>query len=138
MKTDNLIPYIAGIIDGEGHISMRSDNHGELIIIRMRSDKVLQMIKDKFGGSLTRSFDKKYNTSIFQFVIANKQANNFIKIIYPFLILKKENAKLCLKLRKIIEKFPKNKKIPKKDKLCEIIKRELKNLNKRNIKQAFK
>jgi hypothetical protein len=137
MEIDPFIPYLAGIIDGEGCIAIRTDNNGELIIIRMRDCDVLALIQDRFGGSLIKTYDKKYDTYTFQYLIANIKANNLIKQVYPFLILKKENAKLCIQLRETINDF-KNKKINEKEKICKDIREKMKLLNQRNNPKVFK
>lgn len=133
MDIDNIhfLPYVAGIIDGEGYISIRSDNDGEVMIIRMRDCEVLQLIQNKFGGSLISVYDKKYNTYMYQFIIANKKANELFKQVYPYLILKKENVKLCFRLREIVEDF-KSKKISKKTRKCNELRKKMKLLTQRN------
>ena len=73
---NNKLSYIAGIIDGEGCITMRTDNLSECIIIRMKDCEALWLIKDLFGGSLTNIYNKEYDDYTFQYLIANKQANN--------------------------------------------------------------
>lgn len=128
-----LFPYIAGIIDGEGCISMRTDSNGELLTIRMMDCDALAIIQDQFGGSLTQTSNKSISAPIYQYLIANKKANKlFIKII-PYLILKKKNAKLCIKLRIILDNFKKGLiDLNEKDLSCEVIRQSLKLLNQRN------
>ena len=99
--------YIAGIIDGEGCITMRTDNPSECVIIRMNESDALNIIHDNFGGSLTKAFNKKYNSWTYQYLVANKKANNLLKEIYPFLVIKRDHADRCFELRETIEKYKK-------------------------------
>lgn len=132
---NNILSYIAGIIDGEGCITMRSDNSSECVIIRMKDCEALWLIKDYFGGSLVKVYNPLYDDYTFQYLIANKQANNLLSQVFPFLLIKKENARLCLELRKVIN-LKKEKKISfkNKEKLAMKIKNEIRKNNQRSSK----
>lgn len=121
------IAYIAGLIDGEGTITIRKlttefkkgilkgPTFQEVIMIGMNAtDKnleALKMIKFYFGGVL--SIEKKiYNSKNSyksnypraRYIATNRIANNLLKTVYPFLIIKKEQVDLVFKLRESINK----------------------------------
>ena len=126
-----IIAYIAGLIDGEGTITIYKSVYGlkkgtlkcpqfcEKVMIGMNATKenisVLKFIKENFGGVL--SIEKKIYSSpasirrgIFaskprvRYIAMTKVAVNLLKKIYPFLRIKKAQADVVFLLRKSINK----------------------------------
>lgn len=98
------ISYLAGIVDGEGYIGIKKSNYlrhcpsptyHERIQIRMINEEAIKLFQKVFGGSYYK--EKDY---IYCFQISDLAAANTLKILLPYLKIKKRQAELCLKLRK--------------------------------------
>ena len=106
----DIIIYLTGFFDGEGHVSLLKKNHHkyikktnkmkiytytELSLRLSNTDKnVLNYIQKYFGGYIYPM--KKYqphhkDTWVWQ--IAGKNATEISKLMYPFSIIKKEKLK---------------------------------------------
>lgn len=111
MRKNELIAYLAGIVDGEGYVGIKKTNnrsdcknpqYHERIQIRMVDECVIKFFKNTFGGNYYKETDhSKYSKRpLYCYQASDKLAANIIKILTPYLILKKRQAKLILKLRK--------------------------------------
>jgi hypothetical protein len=94
------LEYIAGLFDGEGYITV-NNNKGNFIPtigIKMNGFNLLKSLNIKFGGYFYQR--KKYvNRPLTEWTLRGAlQVSNFLKQIEPFLIIKKEQANLCLDL----------------------------------------
>ena len=125
IPSNELSAYLAGVIDSDGSImikrstwAMRNRNDtnwpvfSERIGIKLSTKRkenltVLLIIKTKYGGSLREEtkiyqsksgFTSKYPT--YTYIASDKKATKFVIDIYPYLIIKKKQAELLLKLRK--------------------------------------
>lgn len=118
---ETLKSYFAGIVDGEGCVEIRCcksyncpDKHKRYytrISVSNKHYKVLKLLKDSYGGHLI--YFKKRN--IYTWAISTKQSEKFLNEIYPYLIIKKNEAKIIKQFSKIkIEKELKYKKVPPK------------------------
>ncbi|MCK5608870.1 hypothetical protein KAR91_43760 [Candidatus Pacearchaeota archaeon] len=100
--------YLAGIIDGEGCISINLYNkQASKYNLRVRVDntskELIFWIAENFGGKVR--FQKSYHRNyrdIWRWEINYKNLEKLIKKILPYLIIKKEQAKLALKYRKTV------------------------------------
>lgn len=119
MKQNELFAYLAGIIDGEAYIGIKkctwrkrnrpdvkSPTYHERVQIKMTNPRVLQLLKDKFGGSLykeKRIYQSKdgfkTNKIMYVYSATDRIAATIIKSTIPFLIEKKAQAENILKLR---------------------------------------
>ena len=105
------LSYIAGLFDGEGTIciSVRVYPHGpiahyETISIGCKgAEKIFEELKKEYGGTYIYHHYKD-GTKIPYYCLASKKAHKFLKDIYPFLRIKKEQCRLALEFR---EKFKK-------------------------------
>lgn len=102
--------YLAGLIDGEGYISIKPGKSKAGIwfgpVIKMalteKSAYILFEIKELLGGYVYRRTYKnpKYNVSFYWEVYGFDNVEKVLRYILPYLILKKEQAKLVLSLIK--------------------------------------
>jgi len=110
------LEYIAGIWDSDGSISIsKSKNHGfpsyriscQLTWLKFdHSEKVINEIKERFGGSIfEESREKtnfgKYKNKYIAFKSDTLNAKSLLEAIEPYLVLKKEQAKTSLKLQNL-------------------------------------
>ena len=108
------IAYLAGIIDGEGHIGiMRKEPSGRFVSphhtlrveIGMYSDDVISWIQTKFDGN--RYLKKPYITTngvrrkvCHVICWQGQKALTLLKIVLPFLIEKKQQALISINYQK--------------------------------------
>ena len=116
--------YLAGIIDGEGCIyikkstyRLRNPKYNDCINpsysirlqVKMNDERVLQILKNKFGGTLYKEkriyisklsieHNIKTNRLMWVWQCGDRNATKALKKLLPFLIIKKEQAKNALKL----------------------------------------
>jgi hypothetical protein len=120
MNKQILYSYLAGIIDGEAYLGIKkstwgmrnrpdvkSPTYSERVQIRMSNPEVLKIFKDNFGGRFYKEpkiYQSKngFKTSkcMYIYTASDKIAAGIVKIVYPYLIEKKMQAKYILELRK--------------------------------------
>lgn len=107
MKKDAFIPYLAGLIDGEGSIGISYEKTDETIIgftfrriitLSGTSDSIVNVfhqVKEKYGGSIQKKRKRKRGwKEENQYVLHDNQAQELLDDIFPYLILKRTQAKL--------------------------------------------
>ena len=99
------LAYIAGFFDGEGSIVITSRGHGrlDLDVVVVNTDRdVVEMIRATFGtGNIYRrsragSLGKK---PAFVLQWAGKRAEEVLRLLYPYLRIKKGKAEIALRFR---------------------------------------
>lgn len=112
--------YIAGIVDGEGHLAIskgparkkngeRSPYYLCYCKIGSTDPNLLIWIQEVTGyGTIYRegrfSFDNPTRKPFYTWHISNTQLDNLLGQIYDYLIIKKHQADLILKMRKTINR----------------------------------
>ena len=96
------IEYIAGLFDGEGFITINKNkgNFVPTVGIKMNGFHLLKELNNQFNGYFnTRS--KYINRPLTEWTLRGAyRVANFLNIVEPHLIIKKEQAQLCLELCK--------------------------------------
>ena len=111
MVDNNKLAYITGIIDGEGYIGIKRDHvkgrginpvFYERISIASNSKDILEFISNFLGvGKMyIHKHSKLSKKAYWSWETSNLKAVYVIKMIYPFLRIKKPEADLVLKLSK--------------------------------------
>jgi len=106
----NLLNYFAGFFDGEGTIviskykNYRSKSQNELYVLCVRvtgKDKeIIKMFYDYFTPDnkfLTYKYREKFEA--YQWGLAGPKAMEWLKMIKPYLVLKKERAEHAIKFQ---------------------------------------
>lgn len=98
------LEYIAGIIDGDGYIGIYqprrySNSFYVKIVVAMTDPQVPNCLKVQFGGCLWKSKIRDNWKETTSWSLNGKQVEPFLRSILPFLVVKKEQAKLALALR---------------------------------------
>jgi hypothetical protein len=103
----NLLAYAAGIIDGEGSITLlhsfpkrRSlhENWHLRIDVKMNNGKPLELLKGLFGGNISVGRGlKQGNFPSFSWEIGSIRAKRCLKALIPFLRVKKAQAELGIR-----------------------------------------
>ena len=106
IKTD--IAYIAGIIDGEGCISLcvnkyrkpRPFSYFIRVNVTNTNEWLCQWLKFALGGGVYHHPDPNpKHKSRWQWVLSSNEALAALKLIYPYLRLKKPQAELAIKFQ---------------------------------------
>ncbi len=120
MTEKETLAYIAGIVDGEGYVGIKKSTWGmrnrddvycptysERVQIRMNCREVLEVIRKRFGGSLSTEprlypsvsgFTPTKIMSIYR--ATDRVAATMLKAIRPYLIEKAPQTEAVLKLRR--------------------------------------
>ena len=104
------LQYLAGFFDGEGSIginaSPRKDKSQKLycslrINVANVHPDVINELYLRFGGSIDIvNVGKTNRRQAYRWMIACKKAASFLEAIYPYLVVKREQAKLALIFQK--------------------------------------
>lgn len=94
----NKYAYLAGIIDGEGHIHKplvkngRGESRPYARIIVVNTDiKLIEWLKKNFGGSVATVKPKNPKHKVnYRWILQGKAAETVAKIIKPYLICKRD------------------------------------------------
>lgn len=104
---DTVKYYIAGIIDGEGTITIKRQKNklakrgisfipfiscGQTI----KGKKVIYLLKKYFGGSIYSWKQKNNRLDTISWSIVGRDVEKCVKKLYPLLLLKKKQAKVVL------------------------------------------
>lgn len=103
------LAYVAGIIDGEGTICIHQDKaKSGKVYLQLRVDVtntnewLIQWLKFALGGhtdvSRRAKIGKNWKPS-WRWSVSANQASAFLKLIYPYLRLKKPQAELAIKFQ---------------------------------------
>lgn len=97
------LSYIAGIIDGEGSITMRKSHNRYLVRVKIGNTDypLMDWLALKLKTHI-RIIHKNYPRSktFYHIQFTNNKATSLIKAIYKYLIVKKERADLALNFHK--------------------------------------
>ena len=100
--------YAAGLVDGEGCITAKSNKTGLGTAIRVligmatKSAVVLQRMQDAYGGTLiTQEPSSPEHSLIMTWTVTGGEAAAFLRRIEPHLMLKSEQAAVALKINEI-------------------------------------
>ena len=116
------LAYTAGIVDGEGSIcivkrrrhginSGRSTQYFILVSVVQKDGSVIDWLKGNFDGNVV--LKNKANDGsdwIYQWRIQDKKAYEFLKLIFPFLLVKKSQAELAIRFQERL-KFARKKNV---------------------------
>lgn len=108
------IQYIAGFFDGEGSINIyhikpnkwRRKNEGYefSVYIHNTDKKIIDLFQGQFGGyvNVRKRKTEKWKDG-YDWKLSSVQAKNFLKRIYPFLLIKKERARIVIEFQEVKE-----------------------------------
>lgn len=117
--TDTQLAYIAGIIDGEGHVGSQLTGGGEypnpLVQVCMVAPHVIEFLHLHCGGGCTRN-----NKDLFVWYVTGKAVADFLTVILPYLLIKKTAAELAIKLSSMIGEGGRSKLVTDAEKLTRL------------------
>jgi hypothetical protein len=110
--TKEQLGYIAGVIDGEGSISIikastKYNFSYQLRLIVTNTDyRMLKWLKDTIGyGNVLERKRKVSNpkwSNVYIYAITANKAKDLLKAIYPYLVIKREQADIAIEFTKTI------------------------------------
>ena len=101
---DTWLAYCAGLLDGEGniYISPRNDKTrcwaGRVRIANI-DIRPLKLLRESFGGSIQKIHSPRGRRTCWHWCIGGPIAEDFLRLVLPFLIIKKEEAEVFLEYR---------------------------------------
>ena len=100
MRKTEKLAYTAGIVDGEGNICIRITSGKRLdmaVSVTSTDEWLCQWLKMQYGGSvhLMKAYKPNWKPG-HRWWIASNQAANFLKLILPYLNLKRPQAELAI------------------------------------------
>lgn len=85
--------YLAGIIDGEGTITLakesRSRRYEVRVIVKNTNLELMNWLKENFGGFIRKYKKIPFKTQIYDWIISGSKAVKLLEEIAEFLIIKK-------------------------------------------------
>lgn len=96
------VAYIAGLFDGEGCVSAKKTqtNHGSRqtvsIQVDMTTPEPLYRCQRIFGGKVVPSQQRYGWSTLYYWRLGSKKAEFFLRVIEPYLIIKREQANLAI------------------------------------------
>jgi len=96
--------YIAGIVDGEGTLSLslsmpkRGGYHfGVRVCVTNTNTSLLKYLKKRVGGSIQKKPSYKGLLPCYRWQICHRgEVRQFLQLIYPYLIIKKRHAEIIM------------------------------------------
>ena len=106
MRKEAVLAYTAGIIDGEGSIHLTKGRNRKLkqgycislvISVGNTNEWLVQWLKMQFGGQVYyKDCQNPKWKPCWTWIIANKQAGEFLELILPYLQIKRPQAEIAL------------------------------------------
>ena len=106
-----ILAYAAGVIDGEGCISISADlyrqrtasttipYHSLQVDVANIDRRLPEFMCRHFGGSIMQGA-RPNRKPYYRWAIRSKAAEAFLRLVYPFLAIKKEQADIAFRFRK--------------------------------------
>jgi len=95
--------YVAGLIDGEGQVTIatkRSKKHAAVVAVTMVDRAPLDVLASTYGGRVYTLTSKNDNWKTpYRWQVSDQLAENVLRDVRPFLLVKGPQADLCLQLR---------------------------------------
>jgi hypothetical protein len=103
---ETMYAYLAGIIDGEGSISARFGSnakgrnptlHLDLMVINTNTRLIAWLLENFGGRAKPRQFHDGRKV-VYEWVLAMRGAANLLPHVLPYMLLKREQAEIALKM----------------------------------------
>lgn len=105
-KTNINLAYFAGIVDGEGNIrirhsyNVRNGQKWQVVMgVSNTNKKLIDWIVSNFGGRVYSRTRKANWKKSYEWELSCRKASAVLQLIEPYLLLKKEQARLCIDLQ---------------------------------------
>jgi len=123
---DLILAYYAGFVDGEGYIGIKKDCkdkkrgysciYSEKVSVACNSELIIRSFNDIVVGGIYKHKPSKLSKHPYwSWEVSNEKARTFLKLIHPYLKIKKLEADLVLALGKNKERNKKRNRVTPKD-----------------------
>ena len=105
MITKEELAYLTGFFDGEGYITIdriRDKPESLILMISNTNETIIKLIAKWFKGDIMYIKQKDNWKEFWTFKAYSKDAEIFLKAIYPYLLIKKEQAHIGLEYQKLM------------------------------------
>ncbi len=105
--------YAAGIVDGEGSISI-TRNHSSRwpspqVSVASNDRELLEWLRIRFGGTITTKQPRKQQHAIsFDWKLTDRRALRFLEIVKPYLVIQRKIRRCDLLLAAYLDCTPRN------------------------------
>lgn len=99
------VAYASGFFDGEGHIQIRNHSKRGSYMLSITAVQAtpypLTMFVELFGGTVSKRFTEYRATrrALFTWQSSSKQAEEALRRMMPYLVVKKDEAEVALRFR---------------------------------------
>ena len=98
------LEYLAGLVDGEGHVALRSSNKGKYkkyypsIQVTNTYKPIIELLQAQYGGGIRHYVHKNHPhwKDKYDWVANGDTARQLLTQLIPFLVIKKEAALAAL------------------------------------------
>ena len=113
MLSDIEAAYAAGILDGEGSVSLTRNHSGRWpspqVSVASNDRELLDWLRCRFGGSITVKQPRKPQHSLsFDWKLTDRRALHFLQIVRPYLVIDRKIRRCDLLLIAYLECTPRN------------------------------
>ncbi len=129
--------YVAGLIDGEGCISIAKGTRGHYSVrvevgMTIKASALLEMLQAEYGGAIDshRAATDRWEAAL-RWRILGSKAGPFLERMLPQLLLKEEQARLALKMEEIRASLPSGRWTLEATERCERLRLRIKELNRK-------
>ncbi len=105
--------YVAGIIDGEGSIQFTRNRKSRwpspAVSVASTDRELLEWLRSRIGGTIIqkRTYSPTHSRS-FDWKLTDRRALQFLKLVRPFLVIKRKIVRCDLLLSKYLACTPRN------------------------------
>ena len=103
-QDQTVLAYLAGIIDGEGHIGIRyskptsvhfNPSYGEVIYVANTDQRLIDFLQTKCGGYVRKEIrETKRQRTVYRWFLQGPDTHQFLTAVYPFLVCKRDQAEV--------------------------------------------
>ena len=107
---DTIDAWAGGIIDGEGHVGLHKNNNYHIPVVEVCNTdfRILYRLQAMYGGSLSGPSKpvKDCHSPCKKWYIRGKKVVEFLEIVLPYLVCKREPSRFLLEYAKTIGVTP--------------------------------
>lgn len=96
---NSTLAYMAGIVDGEGNIGVRSNGKyiNPILQVTNTRKELLDWIEERFGGCVYANKERRPGRKLlWSWQVWGRSAQALLSLLLPFLVLKGEHAQLAI------------------------------------------
>ena len=113
MNCDIEAAYAAGILDGEGSISITRNHSGRWpspqVSVASNDRELLEWLRVRYGGTITTKQPRKPQHAVsYDWKLTDRRALRFLQIVRPYLVIERKIRRCNLLLNAYLDCTPRN------------------------------